>query len=170
MSDSYYDSGFTPTAYFSSEIHYSPIAYFYGYLGIGIAMALTTLGSAIGTYRSARGLFKQCATTPKIFYRCLMPVIMAGIVGIYGLVTAIIAGTKISEANLQREFAHLAAGLCVGFSGLSSGIAIGIAGETSVPVIAQHPEVLMGSLLILIFAEVLGLYGFIIGIIISNVQ
>jgi F0F1-type ATP synthase membrane subunit c/vacuolar-type H+-ATPase subunit K len=63
---------------------------------------------------------------------------------------------------------HLAAGLCVGLSGLAAGIAIGIVGDAGVRATAQQPRLFVGMLIILIFAEVLGLYGLIISLIINN--
>ena len=64
-----------------------------------------------------------------------------------------------------RSFLDLGAGLSVGFSGLASGFAIGIVGDAGVRGTAQQPRLFVGMILILIFAEVLGLYGLIVGLI-----
>lgn len=61
-------------------------------------------------------------------------------------------------------FLHLGAGLSVGFAGLAAGFAIGIVGDAGVRGTAQQPRLYVGMILILIFAEVLGLYGLIVGI------
>ncbi|CAH2252824.1 jg15263, partial [Pararge aegeria aegeria] len=61
-------------------------------------------------------------------------------------------------------FIHLGAGLAVGFSGLAAGFAIGIVGDAGVRGTAQQPRLFVGMILILIFAEVLGLYGLIVAI------
>lgn len=63
---------------------------------------------------------------------------------------------------------HLAAGLCVGLSGLAAGVAIGIVGDAGVRATAQQPRLFVGMVIILIFAEVLGLYGLIIALIINS--
>lgn len=63
-----------------------------------------------------------------------------------------------------RGFLHLGAGLAVGFSGLAAGFAIGIVGDAGVRGTAQQPRLFVGMILILIFAEVLGLYGLIVAI------
>lgn len=63
-----------------------------------------------------------------------------------------------------RGFVHLGAGLAVGFSGLAAGFAIGIVGDAGVRGTAQQPRLFVGMILILIFAEVLGLYGLIVAI------
>lgn len=64
----------------------------------------------------------------------------------------------------HRGFIHLGAGLAVGFSGLAAGFAIGIVGDAGVRGTAQQPRLFVGMILILIFAEVLGLYGLIVAI------
>ena len=61
-------------------------------------------------------------------------------------------------------FVHLGAGLAVGFAGLAAGFAIGIVGDSGVRGTAQQPRLFVGMILILIFAEVLGLYGLIIAV------
>jgi V-type H+-transporting ATPase 16kDa proteolipid subunit len=66
--------------------------------------------------------------------------------------------------SLFRGFIHLGAGLAVGFSGLAAGFAIGIVGDAGVRGTAQQPRLFVGMILILIFAEVLGLYGLIVAI------
>ncbi|EAY18609.1 V-type ATPase, C subunit family protein [Trichomonas vaginalis G3] len=140
-----------------------------GYVGIACALSFTSLGSAYGTFKSAIGLFKVCSEHPELFYRSMMPVIMAGIVGIYGLVAAIISSTNIHYPFSQfKSYAIFSGGLCVGLAGLASGCAIGIAGDVSCRAMSSHPELFMGAMLILIFGEVLGLYGFIISMILSG--
>lgn len=64
----------------------------------------------------------------------------------------------------NRGFIHLGAGLSVGFSGMAAGFAIGIVGDAGVRGTAQQPRLFVGMILILIFAEVLGLYGLIVAI------
>ena len=54
---------------------------------------------------------------------------------------------------------QLGAGLSVGLAGLAAGFAIGIVGDAGVRGTAQQPRLFVGMILILIFAEVLGLYG-----------
>lgn len=68
----------------------------------------------------------------------IIPVVMAGVLGIYGMIVAVIlngkisppgTGTRISTYSQFNGFCHLAAGLCCGFTALISGIAIGIAAD-----------------------------------------
>lgn len=81
--------------------------------------------------------------------------------GIDGLLTACLS-------SLSRSFLQLGAGLSVGLSGLAAGFAIGIVGDAGVRGTAQQPRLFVGMILILIFAEVLGLYGLIVALILST--
>ena len=54
-------------------------------------------------------------------------------------------------------------------SAFASGLAIGVAGEAGVKAYAQTEDIFVGMVLVLIFGEAIGLYGFIVAIImISN--
>lgn len=78
--------------------------------------------------------------SPELFWRNFIPIIMAGVNGIYGLITSIILlGAVSSPTNdgynvysLYTACAHLAAGLCCGLSGLGSGACIGVAGDAAI--------------------------------------
>merc|ERR1712076_349129 len=105
---------------------------------------------------------------------------MAGIIGIYGVVVAVLISQSISQViadptdnkarrkQIAQGFTHFGAGLAVGLSGLAAGFAIGIVGDAGVRGTAQQPKLYVGMILILIFAEVLGLYGLIIALIMSG--
>ena len=58
----------------------------------------------------------------------------------------------------------MGAGLCCGLSALASGLAIGVAGDAGVRAFAQTDGIFVGMILILIFAEAIGLYGLIVAI------
>lgn len=57
---------------------------------------------------------------------------------------------------------HLACGLSVGLTGLAAGYAIGIVGDMGVRSYMQQSRIFVGMVLILIFGEVLGLYGLVL--------
>lgn len=107
---------------------------------------------------------------PELVMKCLIPAIMAGILGIYGIVVSVTITSKIS-ATTYSSFAasqHLGAGLSVGLSCLAAGYAIGVVGDAGVRGTAQQPRLFIGMVLILIFAEVLGIYGLIVGLLLAN--
>ena len=65
-------------------------------------------------------------------------------------------------------FAHLGAGLSCGLSSLAAGLAIGVVGDAGVRATGQNEKLFVGMILILIFAEALGLYGLIVALIMSQ--
>ena len=107
--------------------------------------------------------------------RNIVPVIMAGILGIYGLIVAAILVGKIqvplpsgNKYSSFAGFAHLAAGLACGLSSLAAGLAIGVVGDAGVRAVGQQEKLYVGMILILIFGEALGLYGLIVALILSQ--
>ena len=84
---------------------------------------------------------------------------MAGIIGIYGLVVSVLISDNLAQSGyaLFTGFIQLGAGLAVGLAGLAAGFAIGIVGDAGVRGTAQQPRLFVGMILILIFAEVLGM-------------
>ncbi|KAE9056584.1 hypothetical protein PF010_g31712 [Phytophthora fragariae] len=105
--------------------------------------------------------------------RNIIPVVMAGELSIYGLIVAVIIQGSIGPPNGNAPkygsytgFAHLAAGLCCGLSGLAAGMAIGEVGDVGVCVVGQQEKLFVN--MILIFAEALGLYGLIVALILSQ--
>jgi V-type H+-transporting ATPase proteolipid subunit len=106
---------------------------------------------------------------------------MSGIIAVYGLVMAVlIAGSlnpledySLFKLTLVRHtdnsgIIHLSAGLCVGLTGLAAGYCIGIVGDQGVRSYLLQQKIFVGLVLILIFAEVLGLYGLIVGLILNT--
>ena len=145
--------------------------YFYGYMGIASALVFANLGAAFGTAKSGVGICSMGVTKPDKIIKSVIPVIMAGILGIYGLIVAVILNQKVTgttDYNYQIGYMHLASGLCCGFSSLGAGIAIGIGGDAGVRALGQTDKIFVGMMLILIFAEALGLYGLIVSLILSS--
>lgn len=144
---------------------------FFGIMGATSAMVFSALGAAYGTAKSGTGVAAMSVMRPELIMKSVIPVVMAGIIAIYGVVVAVVISTGISEGDgytLYKSFLHLGAGLSVGLSGLASGFAIGIVGDAGVRGTAQQPRLFVGMILILIFAEVLGLYGLIVALILST--
>ena len=72
------------------------------------------------------------------------------------------------SSSLFTGVVQLGAGLSVGLAGLAAGFAIGIVGDAGVRGSAQQPRLFVGMILILIFAEVLGLYGLIVALLMNS--
>ena len=142
--------------------------YFFGYMGIAAALVFANLGAAYGTAKSGVGICSMGVLKPDKIIKSVIPVIMAGILGIYGLIVAVILNQKIgSEYSYKKGYSHLSSGLCCGLSSLGAGIAIGIGGDAGVRALGQTDKIFVGMMLILIFAEALGLYGLIVSLILA---
>jgi V-type H+-transporting ATPase proteolipid subunit len=68
---------------------------------------------------------------------------------------------EIDNEIFFKDLTNMGAGLSVGLSAMAAGFAIGIVGDAGVRGTAQQPKLFVGMVLMLIFAEVLGLYGLI---------
>lgn len=141
-------------------------ASFFGVLGATAAMVFTAFGASYGTAKSGVGISASAVLKPEFIIKSVIPVVMAGIIAIYGLVVSVLITNNITEKYaLQTGFTHMGAGFSVGLSGLGAGIAIGIVGDAGVRGTAQQPRLYVGMILILIFAEVLALYGLIVSLV-----
>merc|ERR1719454_469141 len=148
-----------------------PYSSFFGFMGVTIATMFSNLGAAYGTAKSGVGISSMGVMRPDLVMRSIIPVVMAGVLGIYGLITAVIINGKLDPPETYSQYsgyAHLGAGLTVGMSSLAAGLAIGIVGDAGVRANAQQPRLFVGMILILIFAEALGLYGLIVGLVVAS--
>lgn len=143
---------------------------FFGFMGVAFALILSNFGAAYGTCKSSLGISFSGIRFPDKVMKSVFPVIMAGILGIYGLIISVILIQKVTKDNYpyHKAFSHLASGMCCGLASLASGLAIGIVGETGARALGLQDKVFVGMMLILIFAEALGLYGVIIALILTN--
>jgi V-type H+-transporting ATPase 16kDa proteolipid subunit len=155
-----------------------------------------------GTWKSGLGLCSMGVDHPGGIIKNLVAIIMAGVLGIYGLIVAIIiAGgvgspTAASGNTMYSQYtgwAHLAAGLCCGLSCLAAGGATGVAGEVGIKAHGYRAQLnnaknvgyggtrvgeitdegdagklYIGQVTILSFSGAIGLYGFIVALIITS--
>ena len=94
---------------------------------------------------------------------------MAGILSIYGMIIAIVTYNKVkSQTDCTVAFGYklFGGGLIVGLSAFASGLAIGYAGDQLVSAYARTDRVFVALVLVMIFAECIGLYGFIVAILV----
>eukprot|EP00850_Spirogloea_muscicola_P006281 SM000029S10576 [mRNA] locus=s29:810395:811168:- [translate_table: standard] len=94
------------------------------------------MGAAYGTAKSGVGVASMGVMRPELVMKSIVPVVMAGVLGIYGLIIAVIIATGINPSAKPYFFfdgyAHLSSGLSCGLAGLSAGMAIGIVGDAGV--------------------------------------
>lgn len=72
---------------------------FFGVMGATSAMVFSALGAAYGTAKSGCGISAMAVMKPEFIMKSVIPVVMAGIIAIYGLVVAVlIAG------NIEKDY------------------------------------------------------------------
>eukprot|EP01013_Petalomonas_cantuscygni_P042246 TRINITY_DN75_c0_g2_i1.p1 TRINITY_DN75_c0_g2~~TRINITY_DN75_c0_g2_i1.p1 ORF type:complete len:222 (+),score=27.47 TRINITY_DN75_c0_g2_i1:78-668(+) len=161
-------------------------AAFFGSMGAASALIFANFGAAYGTAKAGTGVAQLGIISPGKIMRGIVPVVMAGILGIYGLIVALLISTGIKGSYVKgtpiklgddsltpvfpgysafQGYMHLGAGLAAGFASLAAGLTIGIVGDASVRAYARQDQIFVAMILMLIFAEALGLYGLIIALI-----
>jgi len=114
-----------------------------GYAGAASCIILANWGSAWGTWKAGLGVCNMGVNYPKGVIKNIVPIVMAGVLGIYGLIVSVIIAQAVNPPSYNNDqvvgsysiyngWAHLAAGLCCGLSCLASGGTIGILGDVGV--------------------------------------
>ncbi|KAG6334078.1 hypothetical protein ID866_5010 [Astraeus odoratus] len=129
-----------------------PYAPFFGFAGVASAMVFSS--AAFGTAKSGIGIAGLGTFKPELIMKSLVPVVMSVKPG--------------SDYPLAAGFIHLGAGLSCGITGIGAGYAIGIVGDSCVRAYLYEQRVFVAMVLILIFAEVLGLYGLIVALLMNT--
>ena len=68
-----------------------------GYLGASGCMILSSWGAAWGTWRAGMGVCQMGVDHPKGVIKNIVPIVMAGVLGIYGLIVSVIITQSISS-------------------------------------------------------------------------
>ncbi|KAL6608909.1 V-type ATPase, partial [Neocallimastix sp. 'constans'] len=159
VSNAVYNSSFCPD-----------YASFFGFAGAGLATIFSSIGSAYGTAKAGMGIAGMGTFRPELIMKSLIPVVMAGIVAVYGLVVSVLIAGQLEDKpySLFSGFVHFFSGITTGLTGVASGYAIGIVGDYCVRGYGQQAKLYVSMVLILIFAEVLGLYGLIVSLIMNT--
>ncbi|KAH9080532.1 V-type ATPase [Lactarius deliciosus] len=149
-----------------------PYAPFFGFAGVASStLGWPAVGAAYGTSKAGIGIAGLGQFKPELIMKSLIPVVMSGIIAVYGLVVSVLIVGGLDPSHdypLYSGFLHLGAGLACGFTGLAAGYAIGIVGDSCVRAYVRESKVFVAMVLILIFAEVLGLYGLIVALIMNT--
>jgi len=76
-----------------------PAASFFGFMGATAAVVFSNLGAAYGTAKSGVGVASMGVMRPELVMRSIIPVVMAGVLGIYGLIVAVILVGQVTEGG-----------------------------------------------------------------------
>lgn len=79
--------------YHSKFLHGITIMYF----SLWFKLSFTALGAAYGTAKSGTGIAAMSVMRPELIMKSIIPVVMAGIIAIYGLVVAVLIAGALDE-------------------------------------------------------------------------
>jgi V-type H+-transporting ATPase proteolipid subunit len=151
----------------------------YAWADIGIAMTigLSVVGAAWGIFITGSSILGAGVRAPHIRTKNLISIIFCEVVAIYGVIMAIIFSSKLNAATgaaLSSADAYFTgfsifwSGITVGMCNLICGVAVGINGSGAALADAKDQSLFVRILVIEIFSSVLGLFGLIIGLLVSG--
>ena len=129
-----------------------PYAYVLGYLGVAMSCVFGSVGSSLGIVLISPPLLTLSISHPKLLTKCLMPIVMSGVVAVYGLIVSVVLLGSIPSPfadasapdgvrrtySLYSSQTHLFAGTLCGLTAAAAGWCIGIVGRAFVGTLCWH--------------------------------
>ncbi|RCI08463.1 hypothetical protein L249_8981 [Ophiocordyceps polyrhachis-furcata BCC 54312] len=144
----------------------------YAWADLGIALCI-----GLGIFITGSSILGAGVKAPRIRTKNLISIIFCEVVAIYGVIMSIVFSSKVdivdgaeafSANSYYTGFALFWSGLTVGLCNLVCGVAVGINGSGAALADAADASLFVKILVIEIFSSVLGLFGLIIGLLVSG--
>jgi V-type H+-transporting ATPase proteolipid subunit len=137
-----------------------------GLLGVLLSSCVPIAGAAYGIITAGISMAGAGTERPEIVTRLLLAVVLAEAIGIYGLLTSIMLIGKLSiiVASYEAAMKSLTAGAVMAVCGLMASIAIAYTGSAMAGAGVEKPEIVTRTLLAVVLAEALAIYGLLISI------
>ncbi len=138
------------------------------YLGIGLMVALSGIGSIYGTSIAGSACVGALKKDPTIFGKCVGLSALPGSQGLYGFVGFfILNGVVSAEIGWFAAAAIFGGGIATGLTGLLSGIRQGQVCANGIAAIGAGHNVLTSTFILAVFPEFYAILGLVVSIFIG---
>ncbi|KAH3745391.1 C Jun amino terminal kinase interacting protein [Pelomyxa schiedti] len=147
--------------------------YLWACTGLALCIGLSVVGSSWGIWTIGTATLGVSIHKGRLETRNLVSILFCEALSIYGIIVSIIMTTKaqtqacwpIAANDYMAGYQMFSAGLITGFCNMLAGFTLGIVGKGIAVSTAAVATLFVKLLIVLIFGEVLGLYGMIVSLI-----